>query len=80
LAALRTGWIKLEMELMVQDTTGRVVLCVEDSGQGFDFQLIPTVQPDFSSFGGRGLYLVRSLCKDLIIEGIGNKVTAIFEW
>jgi PAS domain S-box-containing protein len=80
LATLKTGWIKLDMELMVQDTTGRIILRVEDSGQGFDYLLIPTAQPDFSSFGGRGLYLVRSLCKELIIEGIGNKVTAIFEW
>jgi serine phosphatase RsbU (regulator of sigma subunit)/anti-sigma regulatory factor (Ser/Thr protein kinase) len=80
LADLNTGWIKIDMELSVQDMNGRIVLHIEDSGHGFDYQLIPMTQPDFSTFGGRGLFLVRSLCKDVVIEGNGNKITAVFEW
>ena len=80
LTALNSGWIKIDMELSFQDASGRIVLHIEDSGHGFDYQLLPMTQPDFSTFGGRGLFLVRSLCKDVLIEGNGNKVTAVFEW
>jgi len=80
LAALSTGWIKIDMELFVQNTNGRVVLHIEDSGRGFDYQGVQKTQPDLNALRGRGVYLVRSLCKEVAIEGAGNKVTAIFEW
>jgi anti-sigma regulatory factor (Ser/Thr protein kinase) len=80
LAALSTGWIKIDMELFVQNTNGRVVLHIEDSGRGFDYQSVQKTQPDLNALRGRGVYLVRSLCKEVAIEGAGNKVTAIFEW
>jgi len=80
LAALSTGWIKIDMELFVHNTNGRIVLQVEDSGRGFDYQSVQMAQPDINALRGRGVYLVRSLCKEVAIEGAGNKVKAIFEW
>ena len=84
LAALSNGWIKIELKLFVHETNGRIILWVEDSGHGFDLQCDPVdpttpicTEPLLS---GRGLFLVRSLCRDFIIEGNGNKVTAVYEW
>lgn len=80
LAALSTGWIKIDMELFVHNTNGRILLQVEDSGRGFDYQSVQMTQPDINALRGRGVYLVRSLCKEVAIEGAGNKTKAIFEW
>ncbi len=54
------------------------IVAVEDSGPGFDYVQQGTSLPETSSMGGRGLQLVRSLCKEVVFHGSGNKVEATY--
>jgi CheY-like chemotaxis protein len=78
LATLTAG--RVDLGFHVHEVRGEAVLdiSVRDSGQGFDF----------TSYGegaagegdarphGRGIALVRNLCRELIYEGCGNQVRA----
>jgi hypothetical protein len=57
---------------------GQLVLQVEDSGAGFDWSA--NADADAELAHGRGLYLVRSLCRSVTFEGSGNQVSAVYAW
>jgi len=50
------------------------------SGPGFDYQKVMSEFVDATSIGGRGIRLVRSLCKRYKYMGRGNKVQAVYSW
>ena len=67
---------------------GQLLIRVEDSGQGFDFKekeiaadnsMASSVQNKKGYFG-RGIALVRSLCKSVSYQGNGNCVEAFYVW
>jgi serine phosphatase RsbU (regulator of sigma subunit) len=80
LATLDDGWIKIDFELFGQDKGGKLVVRVEDSGPGFDYHKTMPELFDNPALGGRGIKLVRSFCKDVVYEGKGNKVKAVYVW
>ncbi|HEY7494574.1 MAG TPA: fused response regulator/phosphatase [Candidatus Tectomicrobia bacterium] len=80
LAILDEGWIKVAVTHMPQETGGKLVLRVEDSGPGFDYQRQALHLPHNTTRSGRGLPLVRSLCQELVYHGTGNCVEAIYVW
>ena len=80
LAALEDGRIKIDLEIFGQDQGGKLVVRVEDSGPGFDYQKAMLKPADETSFGGRGIRLVRSFCKELVYQGRGNQVEAVYVW
>ena len=80
LAALEDVRIKIDLELVEQDKGGKLVVRVEDSGPGFDYQKVMSKLVDNTSLGGRGIGLVRSLCQELVYQGEGNRVKAVYAW
>jgi serine phosphatase RsbU (regulator of sigma subunit) len=80
LAALDDGRIKIDLELFEQDKGGKLVVRVEDSGPGFDYQKAMSKPADNTSLGGRGIRLVRSFCKEFVYQGRGNRVEAVYVW
>ena len=80
LAALEDVRIKIDLELFQQDEGGKLVVRVEDSGPGFDYQKVMSKPADKTSLGGRGIGLVRSLCQELVYQGRGNRVKAVYVW
>jgi len=80
LAAVKDGLIKLDFELFKQEVGGKLVIRVEDSGHGFDYEkTLPAISENLA-LGGRGIPLVRSLCQELVYQGIGNQVKAVYVW
>ena len=80
LATLENGWIKIDLELFRQDKGSKLVIRVEDSGPGFDYHKTMPEFFDNTGLGGRGVKLVHSFCKDVVYEGKGNKVKAVYVW
>ena len=79
LLALRGGWIRIAME---REPGGDLRLEFEDSGAGFDHAALVaqrTVgQTDMQALSGRGIALVRELCREVYYQGRGNHVVAVF--
>ncbi len=80
LSEMKNGWIKLDFTLSAKDKGGELIMRVEDSGSGFDYSsTLPQLFED-TSFSGRGILLVKSLCKGFSYQGRGNQVEAIYAW
>lgn len=79
LAALTRGWVRLELGVESVGANYRLNLMVEDSGRGFDPRRLEPTPPEGQLFG-RGLGLVRSLCRDLRVVSPGNRTEAVYEW
>ncbi|MBF0572331.1 MAG: SpoIIE family protein phosphatase [Desulfamplus sp.] len=80
LTALEKGWIKVNMEHVLTEKGGKIILIIKDSGSGFDYtkELLRSNEPNPSIFYGRGINIVRSLCDTLTYFGNGNKVEAVY--
>ncbi len=79
LGALEQGWIRVELGLLHGEGGPQVVLAVEDSSDGFDFQRAGEAAEDNAEGGqacGRGLHLLRSLCRELRYSKNGARVEA----
>ncbi len=80
LAALEDGRRKIDLELFQQDEGGKLVVRLEDSGPGFDYhKALPPLSKNIT-LGGRGIQLLRSLCQELVYQGSGNWVKAVYAW
>ncbi len=80
LNALRKGWIKVDLEFVPVEKGGKLFVRVDDTGPGFNYQQkLPELAVNIS-FCGRGIPLVRSLCKEVTYHGSGNQVQAVYEW
>lgn len=57
----------------------RVVVCVEDEGEGFDPTSIPdpTAPENLQGTGGRGLFLIRNLMDEIQFSERGNSVRMV---
>lgn len=77
LEALDTGWIRITLQHSAGENGGRLAIHVEDSGPGFGGTL-PATGATVPS--GRGLALLKSLCRDVRLHGNGNHVEAVYEW
>ncbi|MCQ9424926.1 fused response regulator/phosphatase [Pseudomonas sp. LJDD11] len=80
LAELQNGFIRLELVLCSAAQGGRLQICMQDSGQGFDVQAVLARLPDDAGLHGRGLRLIRSLCRDARWSADGCTVHVEFVW
>ncbi|WP_407951129.1 SpoIIE family protein phosphatase [Permianibacter fluminis] len=80
LQQLAEGSIRLVFEHQPRTHGGRLLLRVEDSGPGFDWQRWQASQVPGNGYGGRGLALLANLCQSLQFEGRGNIVAASYDW
>jgi len=81
LAQLDDGFISIRIHSQATSSGGRILLQVEDSGDGFDFSSHERgAMPDGTVPSGRGLVLLRELCDDVQFTAPGNKVDVVFSW
>jgi len=82
LSELVNGWMHVDIEYLGDPSVGELILQIEDSGKGFDFYSAceKARQEGIARANGRGLELVRSLCKDLSYDPQGNYVRAVYVW
>ena len=80
LSNLVHGWIKVHLHQRLREAGGKLVIRVEDSGNGFNYrERLPEIGSS-SKPSGRGIPLVRSLCQELTYHGAGNHVQAVYVW
>ena len=76
---LEAGWIKVDVQHIPQIEKSMLVIRMEDSGPGFDPSGIDegTLTGNLAC-NGRGIQLVRSLCKSLSYNKKGNCAEAVY--
>jgi len=80
LAQLSDGYIKINFNHQPTKFGGKLVIKMQDSGQGFDFSKATSDLENNQKNFGRGISLLLSLCKDVEYSGNGNRVKAVYEW
>ncbi|MCU7846272.1 MAG: fused response regulator/phosphatase [Candidatus Thiodiazotropha sp. (ex Monitilora ramsayi)] len=80
LQSLTHGQIRIGLRIHTLEDGGYMVIQIEDSGHGFDFHLHESKPADEDLFSGRGILLVKSLCKELNYVKPGNKAEAVYVW
>jgi two-component sensor histidine kinase len=80
LASLDSGYVIFNLSIEQESSRRSILLRIEDSGNGFDFEnYIPPMHRDIA-LSGRGLMLIRDLCESLEFYGKGNIAVARFGW
>ncbi|MCU7874213.1 MAG: SpoIIE family protein phosphatase [Candidatus Thiodiazotropha sp. (ex Lucinoma borealis)] len=80
LHALTEGQIRIGLRIHQVNDGGYIVITVEDSGVGFEFTTLSQNVTNETMYSGRGLMLVKSLCKQLRFFEPGNKAEVIYIW
>jgi len=84
LAELTEGSIHFELRYIAQSGGGKLIIRIEDSGDGFDYRLFQSGRElsgkKMTVPYGRGLTLVNSLCDSLCHYGRGNIVKVTCCW
>jgi len=80
LSQLKEGSIKVHFQHTVISSGGQLMIRVEDSGPGFDFEYYLRQVGENPRAHGRGLVLISSLCESLAYSGTGNIAEASYVW
>lgn len=80
LKQIENQFIRVTLAHWPKERGGKLIIQVEDTGPGFD---VEASRPDLAANkgnSGRGIPLVRSLCREVAYKGKGNLVRAVYEW
>ena len=80
LARLDSGYVIFNLAVEQESTRRSILLRIEDSGKGFDFENHAPPTAREIALSGRGLLLIRDLCESLEFHGKGNIAIARFSW
>lgn len=80
LANLTEGYVKISVRVASDDNNRTLILYVEDSGAGFDFQSVNYDMSNTELLYNRGLALLDQLCSKLEFSKGGSAVTAYYCW
>lgn len=82
LDGLVDGFVRIHMQHRGDGRSGELILRIEDSGPGFDYQevLERKRRGEGNEYSGRGLRLIDEICDSLQYIGIGNQVEAVIRW
>jgi serine phosphatase RsbU (regulator of sigma subunit) len=72
---LRQGWVKIGLRCHSRAEGGRLEVLVEDSGSGF-----PPDTQQCNAYSGRGLPLLRAICRELELVPGSSRVRALLQW
>ncbi|BCE00854.1 ATP-binding SpoIIE family protein phosphatase [Marinicellulosiphila megalodicopiae] len=72
--------VKLSHTPLNNNEGGCLTVSFEDSGPGFNFKQLINNDHKTDGYCGRGLPLIRTICKDFYYEGNGNIVNAVIHW
>lgn len=73
------GFIRFRFRCDIDAEGIRLAISVTDSGRGFDHSG-PLSGPRGTAYHGRGLKLLRSLCREVRHQGCGNQVDVLLAW
>jgi hypothetical protein len=81
LKKLEQGSITFRLDYQAHGDGGELIVEVEDSGKGFDYQALthPEKSADAQLYG-RGIALLQSICESVEFLGSGNRVRARYLW
>lgn len=74
------GYVKFEFDHTPSENGGKLEIIVSDSGPGFDYKNKKASLEVNSTFSGRGIPLIESLCDNLQYCGNGNIVKVSLTW
>lgn len=77
---LEDGAIKIDINHQPDGEGGEMVIRVQDSGKGFDYQSSMAALEDNKGYAGRGVQLLYSLCDKVKYDGNGNIVEVVYRW
>lgn len=80
LAGLEEGFVQISMKTLPHQRGGNIIIRIEDSGPGFDYQGAQEKLNDPNTPSGRGIKLVKDLCESLQYKKPGNIVEAVYAW
>ena len=80
LAMLDSGYVIFNLSVEQESTRRSILLRIEDSGKGFDFENLPLPDSGDTALSGRGILLIKDLCESLEFHGKGNISIARFGW
>lgn len=82
LESLEYGAVSLDLQHTRLANGGRLVIRVEDSGEGFDYTswLSKQSQNNTNQFSGRGIALVSELCESVRYDNSGSLVEVVFTY
>lgn len=80
LAALDSGYVIFNLSVEQESTRRSILLRIEDSGKGFDFDNHNPPLDGAAALSGRGILLIQDLCESLEYHGNGNIAIARFGW
>jgi CheY-like chemotaxis protein len=81
LAALTEGSIQINIQhYPLEQGGGELIVRIEDSGQGFDYESSQVSLEENQGHSGRGVHLLRSICHEVRYEGKGNIVEVTYRW
>ena len=79
LSSVTEGSIEVSLEHRCREGGGKLLVRIQDSGPGFDWQKILS-RGNRRSGSGRGIPLVRSICSAVTFNDPGNTVEVEFDW
>jgi CheY-like chemotaxis protein len=80
LGALQDGYVRVHLQVQPQGEGGRLVIRVEDSGDGFDVARVMERPLDNVRLSGRGISLVRQLGRNASWSDQGRSASVEFFW
>lgn len=80
LADLHLGTVKFHIDHHPVEDGGVLTIVVEDSGPGFDHQSREKAEHRTNGYSGRGIPLIRTMCRSVRYLPPGNKVQVVFDW
>lgn len=72
---LTDGWISIELRCRTRGGSGILEVTVEDSGMGFPLEV-----REGGRYAGRGLPLLRAICRRVEVQAGSSRVRAVLNW
>ena len=80
LANLDSGYVIFNLSVEQESSRRSILLRIEDSGKGFDYENRKQSQARETDLSGRGIMLIQDLCESVEFHGKGNIAIARFSW
>jgi len=80
LSEFKDGHINIYIAHEPYNAGGKLLLRIEDSGEGFDYAARATQSTLSLEYSGKGLMLLQSMCKSVNYIGKGNIVEVVYVW
>ena len=80
LSDLYEGAVKFHIDHHPVPDGGVLTIVVEDTGPGFDYRAKEQSEHKTEGYSGRGIPLIRTMCRSVRYLDPGNKVEVVFDW